>query len=266
MKRLATAAVGLPFLFVVIKYLNPAWFFVIVAGAAVIATLELHKLAGSRGIRPDTILGTAMTIGVIYAFLDDRVSLPAVLASSVILVPSRRLLSRSAVDGAIESVSVTLAGILILGIPLGYVIQLMGIGDEMGRDLIVFLFLMIWVADAAAYSVGSWIGKHPLSRISPRKTVEGAVAGLAGSLLAAWIASMWFFQRLHLHDVLVLAVLLWVAGMAGDLAESLLKRAAEVKDCGTLFPGHGGMLDRADSLLFGAPVLFFYYSTFMAPR
>jgi phosphatidate cytidylyltransferase len=193
------------------------------------------------------------------------VSLAAVLAIAVIVVPSRRLMAAAGVEGALESVAVTLAGILFVGIPLGYIVELMGIGDEMGRDLTVFLFLVVWIADAGAYAIGSWLGKHPLSpTISPRKTIEGAAGGLLASLLAAALAKAWFFQRLHVHDAVALAVLLWMAGMAGDLCESLLKRAAMVKDCGTLFPGHGGMLDRADSLLFGAPVLFFYYKSFMA--
>lgn len=265
MKRIATAAVGLPILFVVIKYLNPAVFFVIVGLSAVIATWELHSLAGHRGIHADFLLGSTLTLAVLYTFADDRLSLPAVLAAAAMLVPTRSLLRRGGVEGAFESVTVTLAGILFLGVTLGYIIELMGIGDEMGRDLTVFLFLVVWIADAGAYAFGSWIGRHPLSpAISPKKTIEGAGGGLLASLAAAGIAKGWFFQRLHLRDAVLLAVLLWVSGMAGDLSESLLKRAASVKDTGALFPGHGGMLDRADSLLFGAPVLFFYYRAFMA--
>jgi phosphatidate cytidylyltransferase len=263
--RIATAAVGLPILFVVIKYLHPAVFFLLVSVAAVLATQELHDLAEKRGIRGERRLGAALSLAVIYTFADERLSLPAVLATAAIVVPSRRLLSSEGPEGALESVAVTLAGILFVGVPLGYTVGLMGIGDEMGRDLTVFLFLVVWLADAGAYAVGSWIGRHPISpRISPRKTLEGAIGGLAASLLGAGLAKAWFFQRLHLHDALALAVLLWVAGMAGDLSESLLKRAAMVKDCGSIFPGHGGMLDRSDSLLFGAPVLFFYYRAFLA--
>jgi len=264
-KRLATAAVGLPILFVIIKLLNPVVFFLLVFAAAALAAHELYLLAAKRGIEADRILGTALTLAVVYSFLDDRVSLPAVLAVAAILVPSRGLLRRGGADGAFEAIAVTLAGIVFVGVPLGYIVELMGIGDEMGRDLTVFLFLVVWIADAGAYTIGSWLGKHPLSPlISPRKTIEGAAGGLLASVVAAGVAKAWFFHRLHLHDVFVLAVLLWVAGMAGDLSESLLKRAARVKDTGMLFPGHGGVLDRADSLLFGAPVLFFYYKTFMA--
>jgi phosphatidate cytidylyltransferase len=265
LKRIGTAVVGLPLLFVVIKYLNPAFFFVIVGSSAVIATWELHLLAKRRGIAADFLLGSLLTLGVVYTFVDDRVSLGSVLAAAAILVPTRGLLRKGGVEGAFESICVTLAGILFLGVTFGYIIELMGIGDEMGRDLTVFLFLVVWISDAGAYAFGSWLGRHPLSpTISPKKTIEGAGGGLLVSLIAAGIAKVWFFQRLHLHDAVLLAVLLWIAGMAGDLSESLLKRAASVKDTGALFPGHGGMLDRADSLLFGAPVLFFYYHAFMS--
>jgi phosphatidate cytidylyltransferase len=182
----------------------------------------------------------------------------------VILVPLKRILLSRKVEGALESISVTLAGTVLVGITLGYMVLLMGSGEEIGRDLTIFLFLVVWIADAGAYYVGSWIGKHPLSpALSPRKTIEGAAGGLVMSLVAASLAKAWFFHRLAIHDVVALGILLWAAGLAGDLAESLLKRAVQVKDCGGLFPGHGGMLDRTVSLLFGAPVLFFYYQIFM---
>lgn len=265
MKRLATAAVGLPFFFVIIKYLDPRVFFTLVAVAAIVATYELHKLAERRGIHGNRILGSILALAVISTFVDDRIALPAVLAAAVILVPGLRLLSRRGSEGALESVAVTLAGAVFIGVLLGYFVRLMRVGGEMGRDLTVFLFLVVWLADAGAYYIGTLIGRRPLSpRISPAKTLEGAAGGLLMSLVAASVAKVWFFQRLEIHDVIALAVLLWAAGLVGDLAESLLKRAAAVKDCGVLFPGHGGMLDRTDSLLFGAPVLFFYYKAFLA--
>jgi len=265
LKRLATAAVGAPIFFVIIKYLNP-WVFIALLGvAAVLGTWELHALARRKGIAGNRVLGSLLALGVIATFTDNRLDLAAVLATAVVGVPLIRLWSRAGVEGSIESISLTLAGVLFVGIPLGYLAALMGTGDEMSRDRIVFLFLVIWLADAGAYWVGSAVGKHPLSPIvSPKKTIEGAFGGLALSLMGAALAKFWFFQRLSAADALLLAVLLWAAGILGDLSESLLKRAAAVKDCGEILPGHGGLLDRADSLLFGAPLLFFYYKSFMA--
>jgi phosphatidate cytidylyltransferase len=264
LKRLVTAAVTLPAFFVIIKYLDPRVFVALVCAAAFVATHELHRMAQRRGIRSDWLLGALLTAAVVLSFAWERVSLPGVLAGAAMLVPLRRLLSRRGVEGAFESVSVTLGGVLFLGVTLGFLVRLMGGGDETGRDLTVLLFLVVWFADAGAYYAGTWFGRHPLSpTVSPNKTIEGAMGGLAAAVAAAAIGKIWFFRRLGAADAASLGVLLWAAALAGDLAESLLKRSVAVKDCGSLFPGHGGMLDRADSLLFGAPVLFFYYRTFM---
>ncbi len=265
LKRLATAAVGLPIFFAIIKYLDSWYFLGLVCAAAVIATHELHQMARRRGIRGHWILGALLTLAVILSFADDRLPIQAVLASAVMLVPVRRMLSREGVEGAFEAITVTLAGVLLLGVTLGYLVRLMGEGDEIGRDLTVLLFLVVWFADAGAYYAGTWFGKRPLSpTISPNKTMEGAIGGLVAAVVAAGIGKLWFMRMLGPADVAALGLLLWAAALAGDLSESLLKRAVAVKDCGSLFPGHGGMLDRADSLLFGAPVLFFYYRAFMA--
>lgn len=264
LKRLTTAAIGLPVFFVVIKYL-PSWvFLVVVCLSAVVATMELHAMARCRKIETGRLPGALLTVAVILSFFDGRIGLSAVLAAAVILVPLSWILTGRSVDGALESISVTLAGVVVLGITLGCMVRLMGSGGEMGRDLTVLLFLVVWIADAGAYFFGSLLGRHPLAPvISPRKTIEGALGGLAAGLAATGLAKVWFFQRLSVRDAVALGVLLWAAGLAGDLSESLLKRSVSIKDCGTIFPGHGGMLDRTDSLLFGAPVLLFYYQAFL---
>ncbi|HZI92935.1 MAG TPA: phosphatidate cytidylyltransferase, partial [Patescibacteria group bacterium] len=125
-------------------------------------------------------------------------------------------------------------------------------------------FWVVWLSDAAAYVFGSLLGRHKLApMLSPGKTVEGAIGALMVAVGATLVAKVWFFRKLGFTDALCLGLLMGGAGMIGDLAESLLKRSAGVKDSGWLFPGHGGMLDRADSLLFAAPVLFYYHKYFM---
>jgi phosphatidate cytidylyltransferase len=127
---------------------------------------------------------------------------------------------------------------------------------SLGSILALFLFLVIWAGDICAYLIGRPFGRTPFfARISPRKTWEGALAGLAGSLLAAWACAHWFLARANPRTVILLAVWIAVAGQAGDLVESAIKRGANQKDSGTLLPGHGGFLDRIDSLLFGVPAL-----------
>jgi phosphatidate cytidylyltransferase len=118
------------------------------------------------------------------------------------------------------------------------------------------LFLVIWADDTCAYLVGRTMGRKMLfPSISPKKTLEGSVAGLVGSLLVAWGFARLFWQTASLKTVILLAGLVALFGQIGDLVESAMKRGANLKDSGSVLPGHGGLLDRVDSLLFGAPVL-----------
>ena len=120
----------------------------------------------------------------------------------------------------------------------------------------LLLFLVIWADDTFAYLVGHTMGRKVLfPSISPKKTLEGSVAGLVGSLLVAWGFARLFWQTASLKTVILLAGLVALFGQIGDLAESAMKRGANLKDSGSVLPGHGGLLDRVDSLLFGAPVL-----------
>ena len=113
--------------------------------------------------------------------------------------------------------------------------------------------------DSAAYYVGTAIGKHKLyPTVSPNKSVEGSVGGLLGSIIGAFIAKMTFFPQLSSADCIIAATLLGILGQAGDLFESMLKRSFGVKDSGCIVPGHGGMLDRLDSILFAAPAAYIY--------
>jgi phosphatidate cytidylyltransferase len=141
--------------------------------------------------------------------------------------------------------------------PLGHVSLCKGTSDDaVGRNLLLLLFLVIWAGDTFAYLVGRTIGRKMLfPSISPKKTLEGSVAGFAGSLLVAWGFALLFWQTASLKKVILLAALVALFGQIGDLAESAMKRGADLKDSGSVLPGHGGLLDRVDSLLFGAPVL-----------
>jgi phosphatidate cytidylyltransferase len=128
-----------------------------------------------------------------------------------------------------------------------------------GKKWLVFLYLVIWASDTGAYYVGTAFGKHRLyEKISPKKSVEGLLGGVLASVLVAVLCKLWLVPSLGIIEAAVLGAVLALAGTAGDLSESLIKRSAGVKDSGTIIPGHGGILDRMDSMLFAAPVLFFY--------
>jgi phosphatidate cytidylyltransferase len=156
----------------------------------------------------------------------------------------------------VGAVSATLLGIIYVGLGLSCLIPLRHSDPVEGRRLLFFLFLVIWAGDICAFFVGRTLGRHLLfPRVSPKKTVEGGIGGLVGSLLVGLAYAHWFWQTANLKTVILLAALIAVAGQVGDFAESAMKRAADLKDSGAILPGHGGLLDRIDSLLFGTPAL-----------
>jgi len=130
---------------------------------------------------------------------------------------------------------------------------------DFGREWIFFVLLSIMACDTAAYFTGTSLGRHKLyPAVSPKKSIEGALGGVAGSVAAALMVKFTFFPALSLFDCLALGIFLSLAGQLGDLFESLLKRSFDVKDSGNLIPGHGGILDRLDSLLFAFPLAYYY--------
>lgn len=268
MKRIATALVGLPIFYLIIKF-SPTWVFAaLVVGAVIIGSYEYYAIAERRGFRPVKLLGALLGAGVAYTFYDARIETLDVLCLAAVLVPLLTLLRKGFEGAGIEeelgAMATTFFPIVFLGVLLGYCPRILGDGGERGRDLVVFLFLVVWLSDAAAYGVGSLLGRRKLMpAISPAKTVEGALAALVVGVLAALAARAWFFRSLGAFDAITLGLLLGAAGMLGDLAESLIKRTGAVKDSGWIFPGHGGLLDRADSLLFAAPLLFYYHRFFL---
>jgi phosphatidate cytidylyltransferase len=128
-----------------------------------------------------------------------------------------------------------------------------------GGDLLLFLFGLLWVGDTAAMGFGKWLGKHKLApAVSPNKTVEGFIGGLIGSLAIGLLMAFWKFRLLPIHHVLLIALGCSLFGQLGDLVESMWKRSLGLKDSSDLIPGHGGVLDRFDSLLFAAPFMYGY--------
>src|SRR6185369_411464 len=128
-----------------------------------------------------------------------------------------------------------------------------------GIQWLFVIMLIVMTNDSAAYYTGCNFGKHRLyPLVSPKKSIEGAVGGLIGSLCGALLAKFTFFPQLTFKDAVVTALVIGAVGQAGDLFESLLKRSFGVKDSGTIIPGHGGVLDRLDSILFAAPVTYYY--------
>ena len=263
--RLATAAVALPILFASILIAKLAWLFVVIGAVAMsIALWEFWRLARRQADLAAMFVGGA-ALFVVFLFtapgkLIDFEMIYAILLVFTISALTAAMLRGAPFDKMIVSVGVTVLGVLYVVLLGGHLIAIrMGFGPELSRHLLSFFFLVIMSADMAAYAGGSLFGSHKLApAISPGKTWEGAIAGMMISLLAGALAHFWFFMELPLKIALPLAGLMNVLSVLGDLTESALKRSAGAKDTAKILPGHGGVLDRLDSLLFNAPVIYYF--------
>jgi len=184
--------------------------------------------------------------------------MPLLLASAVVL-PLIGLLSRRQKEGAFTTWAWTIAGVLYVGWLLSYLVALRGLDG--GRNWVFFALFATWASDTTAFFIGRRFGRHKLApNISPGKTWEGSVGGIVGAI----IVSILFFTPTPFHlplvywQAIVLSILVSIFGQIGDLVESLLKRNMGVKDSGRLMPGHGGILDRLDSIIFAGIVVYYY--------
>lgn len=257
LKRVATSVVVIP-LFVWMVTRARGWVFVLFVVALGAAALwELVRMFEGAGQPVYRRLGVALGMIVTASF-----ALPAgtILPALVLGVAVAALLSAPVWSGgpsAMEGIALTLVGLMYVSWFLGHALWLHRRPD--GDDLVLFLVAVTWVGESAAYVVGSTVGRHPLApSISPRKTIEGAAAQLAASAVAAVAFAAWLLPEWTGSRAVVAGGLLGVVGQVGDLAESVMKRSAGVKDTGGLIPGHGGVLDRIDGLLFNAPALYYY--------
>jgi len=261
-RRIYTILVLAPLLYAVIRYLPPLAFSGIVALAGALALFEFYRLCFND--RSHTwLIGIGLTgfTGLIIGTHWPGIIVPTLLAT-LVCVTSVPLLSRSPLEQSLRDGAMTLFGVLYLGLTLGTLAMTRLLPQ--GEWLIFFLLLVTWASDTGAYYVGTLYGRHRLApTISPKKTVEGLVGGLIAAIIAGYIARWWFLPEMSGLDCLILATLLTIAGLWGDLAESAMKRTVGMKDSGGILPGHGGMLDRLDSLLFATPV-FYYYITLVS--
>ena len=254
-KRVASTLVLLP-VFVAIVVAGPVWLFgVIVVLAAALGQWEFTGMFQRAGVPCYRWLGLAGGILVTAGF-----ALPGpehvVLTVVVLGVLAAGLWSSDVGRVAWQPTAVTMLGICYVNWLLGHAFWLRDQKD--GSAWVLMLVWVTWMGETAAYLVGSVLGRHKLAPlVSPGKTVEGAIAQLVVSVLAAVVAQG-LFAALSVAEAVTVGIVLGLVGQVGDLAESALKRSLGTKDTGRLIPGHGGMLDRVDSLLFNTPILYLY--------
>jgi phosphatidate cytidylyltransferase len=196
-----------------------------------------------------TLLACAM---VPFPWIDPVVAIVLALITSAANV----LMSQRSGAPTLADTAASVLAPVYIGLPLG---SLVGVAAVAGREAVLLLIATVALSDTAQYYVGRAFGRHPLApKRSPKKTVEGAVGGLIVAPAALVVAGYFWLPGLGLARLAVLGILLVLAGMIGDLFESMLKRAADLKDSSHLIPGHGGVLDRIDALLFAAPIFYFF--------
>ncbi len=230
------------------------------------AAFEAYRIFATRGSKPLRLLGVAWSIAITFSLFSEspRVDPLSVLTVGVVVVSVAAIALRPGPEQILDAVQSTAFPVFFVALPLAHLIPLRAAGNGLGQDLVLLLLLCVYLADSAAFYVGSTLGRHRMApRLSPKKTWEGAIAAFVAAVAGALIAHFWFFPQLGLSHAIVLGVLIGPAGMLGDLLESALKRSAGVKDSSGLLPGHGGLLDRTDSLLFSTPILYYYSVLFL---
>jgi phosphatidate cytidylyltransferase len=259
--RLVTAFVGMPIVLGV-AWLGGWWAFVVAALIALLAISELHIMMVHEGYHPLVLVSCALSLlFMVAAMLPlQRVPILEIGISVALLASFPFLFFRKKLEGAMLDWSLTLAIAFYVGWPLSLILVLRGFQVGLGTGLwwLFILFGGVWGFDTGAFFAGHFWGHHKLApRISPGKTWEGVLGGLVFSVMAALI-----FATLALsvpwYLAVLLGVLVGVAATLGDLAESLIKRQTHVKDSGQFFPGHGGVLDRIDSILFAILVIYMF--------
>jgi phosphatidate cytidylyltransferase len=222
--------------------------------------LRLSKVKESEIPRiPLLVLGPFLAISAY--FWGEKVFLLFVLA--MLYASSLFLVIKGKTEGATSNLALSLLGFFYVAGLFSYLILLRELSPETGYKIgglwIVYILVCIWSCDTFAYFIGAPLGKHPLSpRVSPKKTIEGFGGGVLGAVAAAFFSYFVFFGSAQLKDLLIVSAIVALAGQVGDLAESLFKRDAQVKDTSSIIPGHGGILDRFDSLLFVSPIAYYY--------
>ena len=268
MKRILTALVAVPVLIFIIGSKNPIYFDLCVVLAATLALEEYFSLTVKSEFLAYRFWGHVLALLLLLAFYlsPNNQSIPFLLlclAGVLFLVLGLR--KGGEVRQVLPRASVTLLGLAYIPATLGLLMVVRSeveVGAQ-GSHWIFFILLVVWFGDTGAYYAGRALGRHKLApAISPKKTVEGSLGGILGNSLAALLAHKICLPGHPISRLLVLAWVLGLVSQVGDLAESALKRGASVKDSSNLLPGHGGMLDRIDGVLFAAPVLYFYTKFF----
>ena len=266
--RRALSVVVLAPLVLLIVYWGDWLYLLLVSIAVVMMQVEYCRLSQHfteklNPVMPALLTGAFCLFAYFSPTLTKTVSASSIIFSFftfVLIYVFAESIFRGKVAGELLAATLKLTGILTIGWALGYHLILLRNAEPDGRAFIFLLAGIIWCSDTGAYLVGRAFGKHKLGTpVSPRKTVEGTIGGLVVGTLTSFVLSAILLKgTLSWVNAILIGLLLSVLGQLGDLSASLMKRTAGVKDSGQVIPGHGGFIDRCDSLIFSTPVLYYY--------
>ena len=253
LKRLVVAAVLLPFLYLYIMYLSPAYFILLLIIMSVVALSEFYAMYHVAGILRYS--GIFFGILILCTFYFSRGFLFNVIIFSVMALATMRLFYKRDPGGSLYDTSIPVFGLLYIPGLLTFQAYI----REAGPEWIILLYATVWAADSMAFYIGTFIGKKKLYvEVSPNKTVAGAAGSLIGGVLGVVVMKYTLVPVLTVSSVLIIGIMIGAVTVIGDLVESMFKRDAGVKDSGIIIPGHGGILDKLDGALFAGPVLFWF--------
>jgi len=266
-KRIITALCGLPPVIAAVWFDKPLpWFTILLAILGLLAVLEFYKMSNISKIPSLTCFGLIWTLLFILSPHFKHDFLIPLLLTSLVMLSLICLLLLPQKEKAFTGWVWTMAGILYVGWLLSYFVALRDL--DAGRNWVFFALLTTFGSDSAAFFYGSALGRHRLAPyISPRKTWEGAIAGVFGAIIVCFLFTLptlftipnpLYLQGFSYWQAILLGLLVSIFGQLGDLVKSLLKRNMGVKDSGKLMPGHGGILDRLDSVVFAGVVVYYY--------
>jgi len=267
--RVITAAVGVPLVILAIEFGDPwPWFTLLIAAAALAGTYEFYHMANFGRREPLIYLGLLWSLALVLSPYYRNLDVLPIVITATMLISLICLLFRPSREKTFHDWAWTIVGALYVGWMLSYWLNLRGLED--GRNWVYLAMLTTFANDTGAFFVGRAKGKHKLApTISPSKTWEGAIGGLLSSIAAAVVIAT-ILNRLSQQlsqippftfkywQIILLGFLVSLFAQLGDLVESLLKRNMGVKESGNLLPGHGGILDRFDSLIFVGAVVYYY--------
>ena len=256
LKRVSSTVLGLPMVIIVLLLGNK---YVIDVALAIVAVIALHEYFNAFSkYKPIKWIGylSAMSISLIHIIPEDMLLKTIALVIPVIVIVLFMQLVIKNMKISIIDIAITLFGICYIVLFILF-IPLMA-GEENGKIYIWYIFIISWGTDIFAYLVGKRFGKHKFSKISPNKSIEGCVAGIVGAVVLALIYTFFVnkFASVHVISyvaITIVAIILSIVGQFGDFSASSIKRFVGIKDFSNLIPGHGGILDRIDSLIFIAP-------------